>query len=73
MSEIKPLNETPAHRTRRVLARLRLPASSPIVWLGLLVGIVAIGLIVFGLLVGVSASDLFQGYIDRLHELGMEP
>lgn len=73
MSEIKLLDETPAHRTRRVLTRLRLPVSSTVAWLGVWVGIVAVSLVVMGLLVGVSASDLFQGHVDRLRELWMEP
>ncbi len=73
MSEIKLLDETPAHRTRRVLTRLRLPGSSVVTWLGVFVGIAGVGLIVFGLFVGILASDVFQGHVDRLRELWMEP
>lgn len=68
-----PLNETPAHRTRRVLSRLRLLDSSPVAMLGILVAVVALGLLMVGFFVGESASEMIRGYVDRLRELWMEP
>lgn len=65
----KPLDETPAHRTRRVLTRLQLPARSTVVWPGIFAGFVVLGLVVFGLMLGQSASQIFQGYVDRLRQL----
>jgi len=73
MSESKPIDETPAHRTRRVLSRLGLPDSSPIVWLGILVGVAVLSLVVVGFLVGGLASDMFEGHVEQLRELWTEP
>jgi hypothetical protein len=73
MAVIKPLEETPAHRTRRVLSRLRLPEPSTIAWLGAFVGLAAAVLNLIGLLVGGPASEMFQSYVNRLRELWMQP
>ena len=69
----KPLNETPAARTQRVLGRLSMPSASTIAWLGAAVAILVACLLVAGILVGGSAADIFQGYSDKVRRLGSEP
>ena len=69
----KPLNETPAARTHRVLGRLSVPNASTIAWLGAAVAILVTCILVAGILLGGSAADIFQGYSDKVRGLGSEP
>lgn len=66
MSQMKPLDEIPSARVRRVLGRLRIPDASTIAWLGAAVAIFVAGLLLVGILVGGPAAEMFQSYFDKI-------